>query len=247
MSPLGAVGFTGLMSDGPDMSFIAVIDRNQCTLSKGDEVVGLGRVLRFPRPVIAVGTEPDEGADSRHAYSFVASSIFDWRQNVKVLLVEADTGLRESLAALLDNASFTVLQADNASTALRSVPSIDHRDILIIRQCLHSDMTGFDLAGRIREHRPLAPLILMIGQQDVTPVFSIGSNDRLLGIPFAADRLFQLIVEVTDTSLEDDAGFAATGDEEDVQRHRNSMWLTENDQDKVPFGWLPRFRWPGKR
>jgi DNA-binding response OmpR family regulator len=162
---------------------------------------------------------------------------------MKVLLVEPDAALRGSLVFFLINTGVGVLQAGNAAEALRFVPDIGDHDVLIINQVLDAGISGFDLAGRVREHRPLAPLILMCEPSQPAPVFSVGSNDRLLPMPFGVDRLLELMRQV----IQVDRGIDAAGPDgavnyADVQRNREANRLVDEGEDYAGFSWLPGFR-----
>ena len=161
--------------------------------------------------------------------------------NVKVLLVEADVTLRGSLATLLMNVGIAVHQAGNATEALSLAPAIGHHDMLIIDHDLGEDISGFDLAGRIRERRPLAPLILICSQSRATPVFAIGPNDRLLAMPFGADSLLLLLRQMTDACHGVDAASDTFDDADGARVNRESIYLV--GEDRVRRSWLPTFWW----
>jgi CheY-like chemotaxis protein len=161
---------------------------------------------------------------------------------MRVLLVEPDAALRGSLASFLSDTGAIVLQAGNVSEALELATGIENRDMLLINHILDQGMSGFDLAGRIREYRPLAPLILMCDQSRPTPIFSIGPNDRLLPMPFGADRLLLLMRQVTYADRGISAGLAEAMNAGDGQGGRDPIWLGRNGEDSVRLGWLPRFR-----
>ena len=120
---------------------------------------------------------------------------------MKVLLVESDVALRGSLATVLMNAGMTVPHAGNATEALGLAPEIGHHDMLIIDHGLDEEISGFDLAGRIRERRPLAPLILICSQSRATPVFAIGSSDQPWQCHLEPKSLLLLIRQMADTGL----------------------------------------------
>jgi DNA-binding response OmpR family regulator len=161
---------------------------------------------------------------------------------MKVLLVEPDAALRRSLASFLLDTGAVVLQAGNVSEALELAISIENCDMLIINHILDQSMSGFDLAGRIRESRPLAPLILMCDQSRPTPVFSIGPNDRLLPMPFGVDRLLLLMRQMAQVDRGISTGSSETMNEGDGQAYREPIWLAGNGEDRVRLSWLPRFR-----
>jgi DNA-binding NtrC family response regulator len=160
---------------------------------------------------------------------------------VEVLLVEADVALRGSLATVLMNVGMTMLQAGNATEALGLAPKIGHHDMHIIDHGLDEEISGFDLAGRIHERRPLAPLILICSQSHATPVFAIGSSDRLLAMPFGAESLLLLIRQMADTGLGTNAASDTFDDEDRVRGCRESSYLDDNGEDRVRRGWLPSF------
>ncbi len=161
---------------------------------------------------------------------------------MKVLLVEPDAALRGSLASFLLDTGAVVLQAGNVSEALELAISIENCDMLIINHILDRSMSGFDLAGRIRESRPLAPLILMCDQSRPTPVFSIGPNDRLLPMPFGVDRLLLLMRQMAQVDRGISTGSSETMNEGGGQADREPIWLAGNGEDRVRLSWLPRFR-----
>ena len=163
---------------------------------------------------------------------------------MKVLLVETDATLRGSLATSLVDAGITVFQAGDATEALSLAHAIGHHDLLIIDHVLGADISGFDLAGRIRERRPLAPLILLCNQSHVTPVFAIGPSDRLLGMPFGAGRLLLLIRQMADVDYGVDTTSDTIDDEDGAQGCRGSVYLGDSGEARVRSSWLPGF-WRG--
>ena len=164
---------------------------------------------------------------------------------MKVLLVEADAALRASLATLLMSADISVVEAGNATEALSLAHTIGHHDILIIDHHMGADISGFNLAGRIRERRPLTPLILLCSQSHATPVFTIGPGDRLLAMPFRAGRLLLLIRQMSDVEHGLDAESDAMDDEYGAQGGRESVYLADSGEDRLRRSWLPGF-WRGR-
>jgi hypothetical protein len=67
--------------------------------------------------------------------------------------------------------------------------------LLIIDQNFGVKVTGYVLAGTIREQRPIVPLVLLSPPPHSGQVLNLGPNDRLLTRPFRADNLLRLLRE----------------------------------------------------
>jgi signal transduction histidine kinase len=83
-----------------------------------------------------------------------------------VLVVDDDSMVAESTAAMLSDLGHTVLVASSAASAmerLRGDPTID----LVITDHAMPGMTGIDLAKQIRQARPQLPIILATGYADL--------------------------------------------------------------------------------
>jgi signal transduction histidine kinase len=92
-----------------------------------------------------------------------------------VLVVDDDSMVAESTAAMLDDLGHTVLVASSAVSAMeriRADPAID----LVITDHAMPGMTGVELARQIRQTRPQLPIILATGYADLP-----GGDD--LGLP----------------------------------------------------------------
>jgi DNA-binding response OmpR family regulator len=117
-----------------------------------------------------------------------------------ILLAEPDADLRRSLAATLRDADCYVIEAVDVAHAFRVCEETASIGLLIIDQELDASSTGYDLAGKIREQRPIVPLVLLSRPPHSGQVLGLGSNDRLLTIPFGADQLLRIMHELMRTS-----------------------------------------------
>ena len=117
-----------------------------------------------------------------------------------ILLAEADADLRRSLAATLRDANCYVIEAVDVAHALKVCAETASIDLLIIDQEFDANSTGYDLAGRMREQQPIVPLVLLSRPPHSGQVLGLGSNDRLLTIPFGADQLLRIMQDLVRTT-----------------------------------------------
>lgn len=134
-----------------------------------------------------------------------------------ILLVEADADLRRSLSATLRDANFQVIEAANVADALKLHQQGVSINLLIIDQDLGASATGYDLASIIREQRPVVPLILLSRPPHSGQVLTLESNDRLLTLPFGADKLLHILqglfenAAISRRSMSDDSPASVDG------------------------------------
>src|SRR3954453_16977432 len=107
-----------------------------------------------------------------------------------VLVVEGDAAIRTLVVELLDDAGYTVLEADRGKTALRlageRVPSV----VLVDHNL--TDMSGLDLLERLRAHGASRhiPVMLVSGLAHQLVDRDHGA-DRILAKPFDIDALLE--------------------------------------------------------
>jgi CheY-like chemotaxis protein len=86
------------------------------------------------------------------------------RKGATVLLVEDEALICEMVAEELEDQGFTVFVASNAADALRYVESGAAIDALFTDVQLPGEMSGADLASRVRELRPELPIVYASGR-----------------------------------------------------------------------------------
>ena len=105
-----------------------------------------------------------------------------------VLVVDDDAAIRELVAELLDEAGFTVLEADRGKTALDLAQ--EHVPSLVLVDHLLPDMSGLDLLERLRARRACRhiPVMLVSGLADRLADRDHGA-DSVLAKPFDINEL----------------------------------------------------------
>ena len=114
------------------------------------------------------------------------------RENCTILLAEDNAALRAHVCDVLQEAGFTVLQAEDGQAALECVAATGTRPDLLLSDITMPRMDGKALAAQVRKAWPDIPIVLMTG-------YAGGSLDGdcphnlLITKPFAPDDLVALI------------------------------------------------------
>ena len=85
-------------------------------------------------------------------------------QRTTVLVVEDDASIRSLIAELLDDAGYTVLEADWGKMALSLAQ--EHAPSVVLVDCMLPDMSGLDVLERLRTQRESRhiPVMLVSGR-----------------------------------------------------------------------------------
>ncbi|MFC5511461.1 response regulator [Massilia jejuensis] len=109
------------------------------------------------------------------------------RPGVRILVVEDDDFVRESMVESLEALGHTVAQAPNGEAGLqelkRAAPD------LIITDYLMPGITGAELVMRARETLPGVPMIIATGYADMKAIEQVIGDDMLLRKPFQLAEL----------------------------------------------------------
>ena len=116
----------------------------------------------------------------------------------KVLLIEDDYGVRESLADMLEMNGFDVLQADNGLTGFRMLEN--HEPDIVISDVMMPMMSGFDVLRKAKSNpkTELTPILLLTAKVDLDSKLrglEYGANDYLTK-PF---EYRELLLKITNT------------------------------------------------
>jgi two-component system, cell cycle sensor histidine kinase and response regulator CckA len=105
------------------------------------------------------------------------------------MLVEDETDLRKSLADVLRSWTHAVLEAEDGADALRIARRFDGTIDLLITDVIMPNVSGRDLAVRLRDSRPSLRIIYMSGYSDQefdsTQPFSTESTFLQKPFPFS--------------------------------------------------------------
>ncbi|NNG22498.1 ATP-binding protein [Telluria aromaticivorans] len=113
------------------------------------------------------------------------------RQGARILIVEDDNFVRESMVSSLEAFGHVVTQAPDGEAGLRELHRA--RPDLIITDYLMPGITGAELMLRAREVFPGIPMIIATGYADMHAIDEVLGNDILLRKPF---QLAELAVSV---------------------------------------------------
>jgi signal transduction histidine kinase/CheY-like chemotaxis protein len=119
------------------------------------------------------------------------------RGSGRVLIVEDEPGVRDILAAILNDLGYSVLTARDGAAALRALEAeAGSVDLALIDVVLPGGMSGREVAQRLAERHPGVRTLFMSGYseeavQDATP----GETVALIGKPFDRERLARLVAE----------------------------------------------------
>ena len=122
----------------------------------------------------------------------------------KILVIEDDANIRESLVELLEMKSYTLLSADNGTDGLKLAQ--EQTPDLILCDVMMPGMNGYEVVEAIRKDSRLAklPFIFLSAKamdSDVEYGKNLGANSYLTK-PFRAQDLFSVV----DDLLDDNSG-----------------------------------------
>lgn len=122
------------------------------------------------------------------------------RSNIKILLVEDDNMIRESVSAMLKELGFCVVIAENGKEGLKCYK--ENGDIsLIITDIVMPEMSGIDMLNEITKLNPDIKCIFITGysNQVIDEKFIISGRKNILNKPFSIDNLCEKLDEILNT------------------------------------------------
>ncbi len=116
---------------------------------------------------------------------------------VRILIVEDDQDLRESLSTALRDEGYAVISAQDGDEAIKCVQ--EHKVTVIFMDICLPDMNGVETYKAIKKIQPTAKTVMMTGffvQDAVNEAISAGAYD-ILYKPFTMDDLLTVIKKIT--------------------------------------------------
>ncbi len=115
----------------------------------------------------------------------------------RILLIDDDSWVRESLSDLLRTVGHHVTEADGGAAGLAHLAEspVD----LVLTDLVMPEVSGWDVARAIKSRLPGLPVVLMTGWGDqvVKEASERGLVDRVLGKPFPLEEILRVIRELT--------------------------------------------------
>jgi DNA-binding response OmpR family regulator len=123
----------------------------------------------------------------------------DWAvtsDSVRIMIVEDDSDVAESVAELLRHAGYHVEVADNGEVALQRTQAEDFN--ITIMDVQMPVMNGADSCVEIKRIKPQARVVMMTGLDEWVPARATGVGAQaLLRKPFSPQELMRLVDSVT--------------------------------------------------
>jgi PAS domain S-box-containing protein len=119
-----------------------------------------------------------------------------------ILVVEDEDAVRRAAERILGSAGYHVLGAANAGEALLMCERFDGRIDLLLTDVVMPQMSGRELADRLRHLRPTLAVLYTSGYTDNAIVHHgvLDAGTHFIGKPFAAAALAQKVRDVLDAS-----------------------------------------------
>jgi two-component system cell cycle sensor histidine kinase/response regulator CckA len=117
-----------------------------------------------------------------------------------ILVVEDDAAILKLVCLILEEGGFSVLSAgsaDQASLIAHGYPQAIH---LLVSDVMMPDVSGPELAKRLKEHRPDMRVMLMSGYADGAMLF-LNYGWHFIRKPFLASALLERVNDVLHSSV----------------------------------------------
>ena len=115
---------------------------------------------------------------------------------VCLLLVEDDAIVRMSIADVLRDGGFAVLEASDAETALSLDKAGAQMDLVITDLHMPDGMSGLRLAERLRDRHPNLPIMIITGDGEFPGLRKFGP---VIEKPFTTDEVLSLVAKTLGT------------------------------------------------
>jgi CheY-like chemotaxis protein len=136
--------------------------------------------LYLPRSTLPLSPQPGREPQARSLHA-----------SGRILFVEDDELVRETVVRGLEEAGFEVLVAANGERALAMVDAGLDVDVVFSDVVMPGKISGIDLAGILRERRPGLPVALATGYTDQRAALP---GVQVLAKPYEIGQVVELLV-----------------------------------------------------
>ena len=128
---------------------------------------------------------PHSPSDAIHDQTPLPQPTIPVSQGRRILVLDDDRQVRETVAAMLDTAGYTVVSFASARQALHEIGETKPIDLMIVDYAM-PDMRGDQFAAEARLQRPTVPVLFITGYAEPT---SLQSERFVLRKPFSVAAL----------------------------------------------------------
>ena len=115
------------------------------------------------------------------------------RRHVTLLLVEDDDFVRLTVAMMLEDLGFEVLEAETGEAALQQFDGGLDTDILVTDIDLGPGISGLQLADQVRTLRPELPVVFVTGRMTTLQGRARREREAYLPKPFEGEALARVV------------------------------------------------------
>ncbi|MBV8912508.1 MAG: response regulator [Acetobacteraceae bacterium] len=119
------------------------------------------------------------------------------RFNRCLLLVEDDALVRDTVALMLEDEGYEVIEASDARTALELVRAGLDAPVIVTDVDLRTGPSGAELADAVHRMRPDLRIILITGRPPSLAGRECDEREAILPKPFASEALSRLVREMS--------------------------------------------------
>src|SRR6185312_3874527 len=130
---------------------------------------------------------PRAAAQAEPAAKAAALSSLPAHKDLRVLLVDDDSAVREVTAGILQDLGYRVVEAGSGGAALEVLERQSEIDLLLVDFAMPG-MNGAEVAREVRARRPGLPILFVTGYADTEALDSTG-DEGILRKPFLEQDL----------------------------------------------------------